>query len=315
MTRIEWVIGATGQLGTAISRAAAADGAVLLSRPVRWADAEASAHDLRAGITALLADPHDSYHVYWAAGASVTSATSDAAARELEVFSGFVSDLASAIRDDPRALSVSFFFASSAGGVYSGSPSPAPFTEESTARSITPYGDSKLAMEAALGGLAHAGAHVLVGRISTLYGPDQRISKPQGFISHLCRSYISRTPLSVYVPLDTMRDYIHSDDAAAIARRGLLLVSHLPSQHPVVIKNVGSLAPSTLGNVLAQAALVFKRRPSVILATSALSTGQVRDLRIASVTLPELDEMPRRQLLVGLAETRAALEHQLWSIR
>lgn len=312
MTRLEWVIGSSGQLGSAISRAGAARSLPHVTAPIRWADPGLSALDLRAGIGALFEGEHDERHVYWVAGASVTSATRAAADVEADVFRGFVSALAERVaRHGAQGLSV--FFASSAGGVYSGSPARPPFTESSLPTAISAYGDAKLAMEAALAELSRLGIPVLIGRFSTLYGPDQRIDKPQGFISHLCRSYLTREPLSIYVSLDTMRDYIHADDAARVARAGLEMVSRLPASHKAVVKNIGSLAPSTLGQILAQARLVFKRKPQVVLATSSLSAGQVTDLRIDSVVLPELDAIPRRSLLVGLAQTRAAMDERLRS--
>lgn len=313
MTVVEWVIGSSGQLGSAVSRIGARQGVPRVLATVDWSDPGASGRDLLAGIDALLEGDFDQRHVYWAAGASVTSAVRASAEAETRVFCAFVDALVARLAGDPRAAGFSLFFASSAGGVYSGSPARPPFTEDSPTSAITAYGDAKLAMERALEALAAVGAHVLIGRLSTLYGPDQRVSKPQGFISHLCRAYLTREPLSVYVPLDTMRDYIHSDDAGAVARAGLSAVAAMPGPHPVVIKNIGSLAPSTLGQILAQARLVFKRKPQVILAASALSAGQVIDLRIGSVVLPELDLIPRRPLLVGLAETRAAMDSRLRS--
>ena len=57
---------------------------------------------------------------------------------------------------------------------------------------------------------------LLVGRISNLYGPGQNLAKPQGLVSQLCRAQLTRQPLSVYVSLDTMRDYLYVDDAAAM---------------------------------------------------------------------------------------------------
>ncbi len=65
---------------------------------------------------------------------------------------------------------------------------------------------------------------LLVGRLSNLYGPGQDLAKPQGLISQLCRAQLTRRPLSIYVSLDTRRDYLFVDDAAAMvvagARRG-----------------------------------------------------------------------------------------------
>ena len=63
--------------------------------------------------------------------------------------------------------------------------------------------------------LAHASATALVARLSTLYGPGQSRGKPQGLIAHIARGVVRNQPVRIYVPLDTVRDYLAADDAAA----------------------------------------------------------------------------------------------------
>ena len=92
-----------------------------------------------------------------------------------------------------------------------------PFTELHEARSISAYGDAKLAAErAAAEFAARSGVNVLTGRISNLYGPGQNLAKPQGLVSHICRAQLSGQPISVYVSLDTVRDYLYVDDASGL---------------------------------------------------------------------------------------------------
>ena len=109
------------------------------------------------------------------------------------------------------------FLASSAGGVYAGS-TGAPFTEHTPPAPISPYGLAKLRSEEVATAFAvRTGTALLVGRLANLYGPGQDLDKPQGLISQLCRAQLTRQPLSVYVSLDTRRDYLFVDDAAAMA--------------------------------------------------------------------------------------------------
>ena len=64
-------------------------------------------------------------------------------------------------------------------------------------------------MEADLRRFAAAtGTAVLVGRIANLYGPGQNLAKPQGLVSQLCLANLTGQPLSIYVSLDTLRDYL-----------------------------------------------------------------------------------------------------------
>ena len=96
----------------------------------------------------------------------------------------------------------------------------APFTEHTTPAPISAYGRAKLRSEEIATEFAvRTGSALLVGRLSNLYGPGQDITKPQGLISQLCRAQLTRQPLSVYVSLDTMRDYLFVDDAAAMVVR------------------------------------------------------------------------------------------------
>ena len=147
--------------------------------------------------------------VFWCAGAGVVGTSQEALDAELSVLRGFLEGW------HPRDSA--FFFASSAGGVYAGSAGP-PFTEETTPVPLAPYGHAKISAEQLTREFsARTGVPVLAARISNLYGPGQDISKPQGLVSQLCRAQLTRQPLSVYVSLDTMRDYLYVDDAARMS--------------------------------------------------------------------------------------------------
>ena len=313
MTTAVWVVGATGQLGTALLQRLGQRSAVTIVRyDIRWDDTESSIHDLTLALDGWLATPDATcFELYWAAGSAITSTSAGAVAQEIAVFEHFLDAFARAV-ELARPIDVALFFASSAGGLYSGSNSGPPFHEDAEVAPVTPYGEAKLAMETAVRRTAVAtGTKLLIGRISTLYGAGQRIAKAQGFVSQLCRSYIVRQPLGVYVSLDTMRDYVHADDAASVIVAATLRRANEAAGGDIVVKNIASHAPMTLGEVIHQARLVFKRAPSLVLATSALAGGQVRDLRIGSSVWPDLNDLPRRPFVVGLAQTRASLERQM----
>ena len=124
---------------------------------------------------------------------------------------------------------------------------------------------------------------LLVGRLANLYGPGQDLDKPQGLVSQLCRAQLTRQPLTVYVPLDTMRDYLFVDDAAAMAVAGLGAVT--PSGRRA-LKVLASERSTTVGAVLGDLHRVTRRRPPVVLGVSPRSRRQVRDLRLRSVAWP-----------------------------
>jgi UDP-glucose 4-epimerase len=315
MTVAAWIVGGTGQLGSALLRTIATQpGVVIQHRQIRWADPQESLQDLADGLAAWVSTPGaTSLRLYWAAGSAVTSTTSTATGREVAVFTAFVAILRTALADLPTAIRVSVFFTSSAGGVYSGSNEAPPYSEVSKTVAISPYGEAKLAMEQAVSVLAQeTHCRVLIGRVSTLYSSGQRINKAQGFVSQLCLSYILRRPISVYVPLDTIRDYIHADDAAMVIEAAMVRLERSGTDgSKAVVKNIASHSPTTLGEVIHQSRLIFKRAPTLILATSALAAAQIRDLRIGTEQWPDLNDIPRRQLVVGMSETKQSLERQM----
>lgn len=313
MIASSWVVGSTGLLGSSLVLQIEQSGSATLQRHhVDWSDPRQSLIDLEAGMRAWFACPGaERFELYWAAGAAVVSSSADQTRQEETIFSLFLDMLQSEMVRRPRE--VTFFLASSAGGIYAGG-NGAPFHESSSTSPITHYGEAKLAMEDRLRQIRYDNLRVLIGRISNLYGSGQRIAKAQGFVSQLCKAMVTRVPMSVYVPLDTMRDFLHSDDAARVIVAGMQLLTQEEARvPPVVVKNICSGTSTTLGHVIHEARLAFRRQPAIVVAPTWRAAGQVLDLRISSEVWKELDSIPRRSLLVGLAQTRSGIERQLMS--
>jgi len=102
---------------------------------------------------------------------------------------------------------------SSAGGIYAGSV-PLPVEVGAPPQPLNAYGELKLRMEGVLTEVLAGDFRVHIARYSTLYGPHQRLDKPQGLIAKLCHSALTGDSTTVYVPMTTRRDYLHVDDAA-----------------------------------------------------------------------------------------------------
>jgi UDP-glucose 4-epimerase len=206
-----------------------------------------------------------------------------------------------------------FFLASSAGGVYAGS-RPAPFDEETPPAAISPYGEAKLGLEARVRDWHHeSGVPVLVGRIANLYGPGQNLGKAQGLISQVIRAHLLGRPISIYVPLDTVRDNLFVTDAARLIDHGLARLRAESSAHGTqhVLKVLASQQAVTVGFLISELGRLFKRRPHVVYGLSTASAYQARDLRLRSVVWPELDRGPMVTLPVGMARTVRALGQAL----
>ncbi len=297
--RVAWVVGAGGLLGSAVCRRLETLGREVRTTQVPWGDHEAS-------VEALLQDAADlpaPWEAYWCAGAGVVGSTTEDLDEEIAVLADFLG------RWDPDTGSngCGFFLASSAGGVYAGA-SGAPFTEHTEPVPISPYGWAKLRSEEIATDFAvRTGTALLVGRLANLYGPGQDLAKPQGLVSQLCHAQLTRQPLSVYVSLDTMRDYLFVDDAAAMAVASLDAVT---TQGRRALKVLASERSTTIGAVLGDLHRITRRRPPVVLGTSASARFQVRDLRLRSVAWPRTSSLARTPMVAGIAATLTSMRRQ-----
>lgn len=285
---ITWVIGQGGLLGGALA-SRAGTGTLYEPGPIPWDDPEAAAsalHGQARGLEQLTGE--GSWQVIWAAGAATTSTSEMAANAELVPLEGLVSGLRSALPSGPGA----FFLASSAGGVYAGSPDP-PFDGLTPTHPLSPYGRLKLAQEALVSDTLATAIPVVVGRISNLYGPGQNLAKLQGLISRLALAAVTRQPINLFVPLETMRDYIHVDDAA----RGVLslLVQARQEGAPTNAAThiIASGRGTTIGQLVRTMNEIAKKRVPVALGSHPSSAAQALDLRLVpSLDIPQLTPLP-----------------------
>ena len=247
-----------------------------------WNDPDDAVRSLLDAATGL---PEEGWWLAWCAGAGVIATPREELEQELWVLREFLRRWRpSAGTPGSRAL----FFASSAGGLYAGSADP-PFTECTEPNPLSPYGTAKAEAEEIFREFAErTGIPLLIGRISTLFGPDQHLDKPQGLISQLCKAHVTGKPLSLYVPLDTMRDYLYADDAGAMIVGGLRAVaeSGAPGVHLKLFVTGRSV---TVNEVVGEVRRVTRQRPPVVTQESPISRFHVTDLRMRSVAWPKLD--------------------------
>ncbi|CEI26536.1 Putative NDP-sugar-epimerase [Propionibacterium freudenreichii] len=299
--RSAWVIGAGGLFGWSLADHLVGHGVRLFTQPIRWQTS--AVDDLAAGLAAYASSEPDPV-IFWCAGAGVPSSAPSVFAAELETFSAFLHMVRMLPQGQRERLR--FFFTSSAGGVYAGSGS-APYDEAAPTRPLGAYGRAKLAMEDDLEAFAaQSGARVVCGRISNLYGPGQNLAKSQGLISVLLMGFLTHRPVQIYVPLDTIRDYLFVDDAAAIAAAS---VERVASEEPgschtkVLCNGYGT----TIGALLGTIRLVIGHRPLIVQGASPLASVQTRDLSMRSRRWPELNANAKTSLLDGINRTYMAL--------
>jgi UDP-glucose 4-epimerase len=269
-----------------------------------WTDLPALRDEIRDACSAFAKTVNGSrWQVLWCAGAGVIGTSDDQLRQETAVLKRVLQSLGSEIQRG-RLGRGTFFLASSAGGLYAGATGP-PFTEETDPSPVSPYGWNKLEQESVVQQWSsELGIPLLTGRISNLYGPGQNFLKSQGLITQVCLRTLTRQPLVLYVPLDTIRDYLYADDAAKMIADGIeRSVSEAPGldvSPPSVVKILASHQAVTIGNVLAEARRVMKRAVSVVLADSIRARHQAPDLRLKSVIWSTLDRRPKVTLGVGI---------------
>ena len=147
--------------------------------------------------------------------------------------------------------------------------------------------------------------------IANLYGPGQNLSKNQGLISHLCRANLTRQPLSVYVSMDTIRDYLYVDDCAGLVSdmldRAERPAAARPGDRPHHRQGAGLGARHHHRFAHRVCRQVFKRAPHVVLGDSPNARFQVKDLRLRSTVWRDLDRRSLMPLPAGIASTAAGL--------
>jgi UDP-glucose 4-epimerase len=277
------VIGRGGLLGSAVLRRC---NDPFDSSPVDWDDSPEVAAVFAQDAARFREEAGDRpWAVIWAAGSATTSTSAEAAMQELESLRGLLEALRAHRPAGPGVV----FLTSSAGGVYAGADHP-PFDASTPVSPLSPYGELKVAQEALAAELLADVCPLVIGRFSNLYGPGQNLAKLQGLISRLALSAVTQQPINIFVPLDTIRDYIYVDDAARAVTEA---VERSLASQPAVAQAlvIASGQPTTVGQLLRTMNQVTKRKVPVALGTHPSAYAQSLDLRLVA-TVPLSTTMP-----------------------
>jgi UDP-glucose 4-epimerase len=318
-----WLVGRGGLLGSALVRALGTGPGTSVCwpgplTPFDWRAPEAVQRQMdecasqfaRAAINGDFA----SWTMIWAAGAGVVGTSLADLTNETTTLTHAVQRLSHHLRRLDCAIPGFVFLASSAGGVYGRCPD-SPATERSRPDPISDYGREKLRQEERLVRWAcDQGVSTLIGRIANLYGPGQKLDKPQGLISHLVRTLVLNQPAHVYVPLDTLRDYLHVDDCASAIVTALdrLRTETIAAREPrQVLKIFASEQPRSISSLLGLISQVTRRRPLIIHAARAVAQQQPRSLTFRSEVWRDDHVRPTINLSVGVSQVHRHLLEQL----
>ncbi len=301
-----WVIGSNGLLGSALQRVLH-NREVSLFTPAKrfcWENEPELSTQLEAAVKAYSAfvGVGNKWQIYWAAGVGAMSSTEAELANEtrtLSIFLGFV-------RAEPNLIASEggFAFASSAGAIYAGSNDDI-INENTPVAPTTAYANEKLKQENLVSEFVinNYGTTAFLARISTLYGPGQASGKKQGLLAHIARCILRHQPVHIYVPLDTIRDYISTDDAASTIVDALHILS---GKSGVFTKIIASERPTTIAEIISIYKKISRHSPRIVASASKLTSIYTPRMQFHSITEPINKQTSKTTLLVGIAQVMAA---------
>jgi UDP-glucose 4-epimerase len=194
-----------------------------------------------------------------------------------------------------RAAGVRSFIAASTGGAIMGR-TPPPYHEGKVPRPISPYGASKLALEAYLSAFSGAyGMHCLALRFSNVFGP--RSYHKGSVVATFFRQILQGEALTIYGDGSQVRDYVHVRD---IVQAIELALDRRPAIDAI---QLGSGQPTSL-NALIEAIRKTVAPERLELRYADFRTGEVRDTTcLVDLAREHLGYRPQVSLEEGLAET------------
>jgi UDP-glucose 4-epimerase len=299
------IVGAGGLLGSALARKA--KGLNYIVTPctgIAWDDPETARFQLKAQMQEFLEGLSGSvrsesstctWGIIWAGGKVTTSSSAEEAKFERDFFTNALHDFAGLLNESATTAPGAFLLASSSGGIYAGSANP-PFDAETHPHPLGSYGELKLAQEVIAREVLRSHVAVLIARVANLYGPGQDLGKLQGLISRLALSGINREPLTMFVPLDTLRDYIYADDAAQSALHWLSTLK--PREYQVRV--IASGEPTSLGYLIGLMQDIVRTRLPIAYGIHASAAAQSRDLRLVPDQDDAIRALPHVSLPAGM---------------
>lgn len=303
---LTWVLGSRGLLGSAFCRALRLDGSETFvpAEHFSWGDEARLALQIEAAVDAFSSHARQAsrWEIYWAAGIGTMGSAEESLEPEVRALALLVRLIES--NDALLAMPGALVLSSSAGAIYASSKDEV-ITENSVPAPNSAYARAKLRQEDLLRdfGVAHPQICVLLARISTLYGAGQAIGKAQGLLTHMARSIVRNRPVGIYVPIDTIRDYISVDDAASEIIGTLREPGFWPG---VLLKIVASGRPTTIAEIISIFKRISRKPPKITTGASKVSSLYQRKIQFRSVVGNGRQLSQIRSLGVGIHQILSA---------
>ncbi len=303
---IAWVLGSRGLLGSALCRALQLDGTELFSptEHFHWNNESELAQQLIAAMRTFATRVASlrRWEIYWAAGIGTMSSSEADLALETRALALLLHLVESA--PELVAIPGAMAFASSAGAIYAGSTDHI-ISEDTIPAPTTAYAFEKIRQEELVRSFVRASDNhaALLARLSTVYGPGQSRNKQQGLLAHIARCILRNQPIQIYVPLDTMRDYINADDAAVSIIVSLRVASESPQ---AFIKIIASEKSTTIAEIISIFKRITRRAPRIVTSAGKLTSVYSHRMQFRSITIPQCKLSLNTTLLTGIAKVIAA---------
>ena len=301
------VIGGGGLIGSSLCESFSREfGKVQTPSMIPWSNTEKAISELRKTVKDfLLESVEERWIIAWCAGRGGFFSTSSDLESEKNCMICVLDEISNSKNNNGI-----FFLTSSAGAIYTES-SPQVFTENSSISISNEYGRHKLNQEIVVGQFARdTKTKCVIGRLVSIYGPNQNLQKSQGLISRLCLSTVYRQVTDIYVPLGTTRNYLYADDAAKMITDYLHFVDQSESPEPVFIKIFCSDLGVSISSICRDVGLVAKQK--VLVNTHVLINGKLYPpyFNIRSVSPPDLSGFCQTTLLAGIGNVYLAIHNR-----
>ena len=296
------VIGGGGLLGSHLIVELQSQG-ISVFRPTlsfSWEDTEMLSKQFRFAFEEFskTVNSSEDWFIYWSAGTASMHSSEQDLSKETYQFNEFIQ---ATLKSRLNLSKGTLIFSSSAGAVYAGSKERL-ITEDSSVAPINPYGLEKLKQEKLLEAIlsAHPEFTILIARISTLYGVRNRRSSRQGLLAQISRNVVLNQPIHIYVPLETMRDYIHAQDAALCIIKTSRDIRNMGGG--IFTKIVAYERTHSIADIMG----LFKRLSHKNLRTIHYSIPSTEyyqnNVQFRSVNFIESSKTYRRNLLIGISQ-------------
>jgi UDP-glucose 4-epimerase len=311
---LAWVIGAGGLLGSAVRSAFEKESWVPSSvQKFSWDDYQILETEFQVAVSEFVSNISIfDWTILWCAGTGTIGASEQQLKNETKNLSLFLDTLSQAIENKPTGKGL-LFLGSSAGGVYAGAKSM-PATELTTPFPISPYGHTKLEQELLVQEFAQTmNREVLIGRISNLYGPAQNVNKAQGLISQMCLSILQHRLCTIFVPLETSRDYLFATDAGGMIYRCCNSLHKESSSQlaRVTIKIFASEQSSTISQLIGECRRLTKKQFRISLAHTSQTALQPREISFRSLVKKDQQNEYHTPISIGINAVLYGLLQQI----